>query len=99
MIRESSQNAYICLQERGEINRQELIIIRALIQSGEKDLTRKQLARLTNLETSSVSGRVNRLVSNGYLVETNPRKCPISGMTVTPVALVDRQPTQLKMAV
>lgn len=47
-----------------------------------KVYTRKQIARLTGLETSCVAGRVNELLEMEQVALTGSVKCPISNRTV-----------------
>jgi DNA-binding MarR family transcriptional regulator len=50
--------------------------------------TRRELAECLELETSSVSGRVNQLVKDGDLIElTEKRKCSITGITAIALSL------------
>ena len=44
--------------------------------------TRKQIARLTGLETSCVAGRVNELIETDQISLTGSVKCPITNRTV-----------------
>lgn len=53
--------------------------------------SRRELARMTGLETSAVAGRVNELVASGELVTCGAIKCPITGRQVEGVRLADQQ--------
>ena len=44
--------------------------------------TRRELSRLTNLETSSIAGRVNELIEAGFIDVIDKVKCPITNKTV-----------------
>ncbi len=47
-------------------------------------MTRRQIASFLHMETSSVSGRVNELMSNKKLIELDElRQCPETGRRVT----------------
>ena len=50
----------------------------------EKDTlyTRRELAKLTDMETSSISGRVNELINYGYLQVSNKIKCQFTNKLV-----------------
>lgn len=50
--------------------------------------TRKQIARLTGLETSCVAGRVNELLEMEQLSLTGSVKCPITNRTVQGVSKI-----------
>lgn len=47
--------------------------------------SRRELVEITQLELSSICGRVNELVAIGLLTEGAPRKCNITGRMVKPV--------------
>lgn len=53
--------------------------------------SRRQLAKMTGLETSSVAGRVNELIEDGQLIICGNIKCPHTGRTVEAVKLIDAQ--------
>jgi len=50
-----------------------------------KDLTLKEISRLTGIEINAVSGRVNSMKKQGLVTEQCKRPCRISGRTVTPI--------------
>jgi hypothetical protein len=50
-----------------------------------KDYSRRELAKLTGLELSSVCGRVNEMLGSGMLQENGSRKCQITGKTIHPI--------------
>ena len=52
---------------------------------GFKDYSRRELAKLTGLDLSSVCGRVNELLALGMLEELKTRKCSVTGKTIHPV--------------
>lgn len=53
--------------------------------------SRRQLAKLTGLETSSVAGRVNELIEQGQVVVCGTIKCPHTQRTVEAVKLAGEQ--------
>lgn len=53
-----------------------------------KEFSRLELSRAIDMRLSSVCGRVNELVSAGFLEPAPHRKCNVSGKTVSPVRLV-----------
>ena len=53
--------------------------------------SRRQLAKLTGLETSSVAGRINELIEQGQVVVTGTLVCPLSHRHVEAVKLADEQ--------
>lgn len=53
--------------------------------------SRRQLAKLTGLETSAVAGRCNELIDDGQLVVCGHIRCPLSGRQVEAVKLASNQ--------
>lgn len=53
--------------------------------------TRRQLARMTGMETSTIAGRVNELISMGQVVVCAKVKCPISNKSVESIKRADKQ--------
>ena len=53
--------------------------------------TRRQLAKATALETSTVAGRVNELIARGMLEVVGTIKCPITQRSVEAVKRTDVQ--------
>ena len=84
-IRDTSLKAYSHLVESGAAMRQEDLIM-LVVSKHFGDMTRREIGDVTGLAANAVSGRVNTLLHLGKLVETERRKCSISGRTVIPVA-------------
>ena len=57
--------------------------------SPEKIYTRKQIARLTGLETSCVAGRINELLEMQQVALYGVIKCPVSGRMVQGIKKVE----------
>lgn len=53
--------------------------------------SRRQISKLTGLETSTVAGRVNELIEDGQIIVCGTIRCPHSGRHVEAVKLVDAQ--------
>jgi hypothetical protein len=53
--------------------------------------SRRQLAKLTKMETSSVSGRVNELIQSGAIKVCGTIRCPITGRNVEGIKRADEQ--------
>jgi hypothetical protein len=53
--------------------------------------SRRQLAKMTGLETSAVAGRCNDLVADRVLVDCGKIKCPISGELVNGIKVAEAQ--------
>lgn len=94
-VAESSLVAYdgLKFQELCSIQRKVMSAIAELYIRGDSDggyVSRKQIARFTGLESSTVAGRVNELVAAGRLVEQEQlAPCPVTGRRVHMVALAN----------
>lgn len=73
----------------GARSNQEFVILMAM-EAGHT-YSRRQISRLTKLETSAVAGRVNELMAEGLIVSAGTMKCPITGRTVEAVKLAEKQ--------
>ena len=85
MNRITSRIAYKQLIEEGKSHTQKSCIVRLL--KHESPLSRREISKATNIELSSVSGRVNHLIKMGIVKETTMRKCMFSNKLVKPVQL------------
>jgi len=56
-----------------------------------KIYSRRQIAKLTHLETSTVAARCNKLIEIGQMVVFGTIKCPLSGKHVEAVKLASEQ--------
>jgi DNA-binding IclR family transcriptional regulator len=83
MIATTSVMAYKEHKAVGKVGAQCIHIFDAM--QFDKDYSRRELAKLTGLELSSVCGRVNEMLESGMLQENNSRKCQITGKTIHPV--------------
>ena len=78
-VRDSSCIAYASTAPARALIRARIVGL--LINEGE--MTRRQIAQQLGLETSSVAGRVNELLSTGAITESEDiRPCPITGVRV-----------------
>ena len=75
-----SQQAYQNIVASGKAGIQQNLILNHLIIHGSK--TRKQIAKEMNIETSTISARVNRLKNLNIVTDTKTIVCPISKKTV-----------------
>jgi predicted transcriptional regulator len=87
MNRITSRIAYKNIIEEGKSDSQQGYIVRLL--KHEFPLSRREIAKATNIEISAVSGRVNELINMGIVEETTMRKCMFSKRLVKPVQLVE----------
>ena len=92
-VRESSLMAYDTLKtaDLGRQEKQVLAGVALLIRTGQHTdgwVSRRQIARLTGLETSTVAARVHSLIAAHRLVESEDlTPCPVTGRNVHMVAL------------
>ena len=87
MNRITSRIAYKQLIEEGKSHTQKSCIVRLL--KHEYPLSRREISKATNIELSSVSGRVKELIELDILEEVTMRKCMFSKKLVNPVRLVE----------
>jgi hypothetical protein len=91
VIADTSVTAYHEHRDTGKLSRQANTILSQM--RSDTDYSRRELARHTGLELSSVCGRVNELLAIGLLEELASRRCSITGKTVHPVKLSSLQPS------
>jgi len=53
--------------------------------------SRRQLAQLTKIETSSIAGRVNELIESGEIEVAGKFRCPVTGRMVEAVKRTAKQ--------
>lgn len=92
-VRESSLMAYDTLKtaDLGRQQKQVLAGVALLIRTGQHTdgwVSRRQIATITGLETSTVAARTNSLIQARRLVESEDlTPCPVTGRNVHMVAL------------
>ena len=92
-VRESSLMAYDTLKtaDLGRQQKQVLAGVALLIRTGQHTdgwVSRRQIAQLTGLETSTVAARTNSLIAARRLVESEDlTPCPVTGRSVHKVGL------------
>lgn len=92
-VRESSLMAYDTLKtaDLGRQEKQVLAGVALLIRTGQHTdgwVSRRQIARITGLETSTVAARTNSLIAARRLAESEDlTPCPITGRNVHMVSL------------
>lgn len=79
-VQQTSIDAYHALKSSPKINAQEQKILNAMHINCV--YTRHEIAKLTDMETSTVSARVNALIKAGKILVTGTRKCSITRVTV-----------------
>ena len=85
-MRTTSRIAYKKLIESGKQDQQKQHIIKLLLT--ESPLSRREISKATNIEISSISGRVNELMKLGVLEEATMRRCMFSKKLIRPVKIV-----------
>jgi biotin operon repressor len=86
-VRDTSLSAYRELKDTGELGKQEQRIYQIILKSGEA-MSLQEIASTTGIGINAVSGRVNGLKKNGFLIESQKRTCKITGRTVRPVRIL-----------
>jgi predicted ArsR family transcriptional regulator len=85
-ITTTSALAYQRLKADGTHGVQWSRILRTL-RKRRKPMTRRELSVATGIEPGAVAGRVNQLVKDGLVQETEKRRCRISGRLAKVVEL------------
>jgi predicted transcriptional regulator len=70
--------------------------IAEVMKSGRK-FTRREISRITKMETSSVSARVNHMIFIGVIEVDGQMRCPITKKMVEAIKLVTEAPQQKEM--
>lgn len=79
----TSIEAYEEHKNSGKVGVQAMSIFNAM--DTGKDYSRRELARLTGIELSSVCGRVNEMLHLGLLTESEKRPCSVTHKQINPV--------------
>lgn len=82
-VAETSIRAYHEHRDTGKLGKQAQHILNSMY-FGES-YSRRELAKESGLELSSVCGRVNELLAVDLVREAPPRKCSITGKMIKPV--------------
>ena len=102
-IRETSNQAYSDLKSSGTQQTQAELLFDII--SGFRyhttnrtvGYTLQELKKLSGLDINAVSGRVNGLKKTGRVVELDKRKCGVTGRTVIPVGLPEKDCKQKEL--
>ena len=87
MVRNTSTLAYNDLKITGKEQTHKEHILRVLKDKNEP-MSRRELSAITGIEVSGIAGRVNSLIKENKVVETEARKCLISNKTINPVRVL-----------
>jgi len=83
-MKDTSINAFIELLQEGKINKQEKKVLDSIYST---PMTSRQIAAQTEIERSSVCGRINSLMDKHLVCEFDIIKCPVTGKQVHRYAL------------
>lgn len=86
-VTDTSADAYHALRRDGGLTRQQSRVMSVIVAG--RDYSLREIARLTDLDTSTVSGRVNELRAAGKLRLGVTRPCTLSCKTIHSVRLPD----------
>jgi DNA-binding MarR family transcriptional regulator len=93
-VRETSREVYQQMQELGRFGEQECKIMAFVRENCHLDFTRREISHYLDMETSTVSARVNALIKDGDIVERDSRReCSISKKNVHVIGLPLAQKT------
>ena len=84
-VAQTSIEAYKHHVESGAVSKQASYILQSMLP--DADYSRRELAKLTSLDLSSVCGRVNELIKIGLLTEGETRLCKVTNKKIHPVKL------------
>jgi hypothetical protein len=87
-VKDTSLDAYYDLKQLGQIQPQQFQIINVMRPG--KTYTRRMLARLSKLETSTASARINSMLDT-HIAVVGTMKDPLTGKTVEALALIDKK--------
>jgi len=91
-IRETSLDAHDIVQTSGKAGTQETMILNLMDDNRHLSFTRRELASALDMETSTMSARVNSLVQAGKVIELpHKRKCSVSGINAIALQLPAKQ--------
>lgn len=85
LVTDTSIHSYDALKAEGANKKLHAKIVEAMRDGAV--YTRRQIAGLTGIETSSVAGRVNELIADGFIQVLGKAKCPVTGRMVETIAL------------
>lgn len=83
-VRQTSMEAYLEVKEKTMTPQQKKVL--SVLSGDQPDYSRLEISYLSGIPINSVCGRVNELLKSGAIVETEPRKCSITGKTILPVS-------------
>jgi hypothetical protein len=92
-VKKSSIECFHAHQDK--FGAQERIILEYIRNNPGK--TRREISKATDIETSSVAGRVNKLLTDKELHELPRRKCSISGVSSHTLMIKPTVPEQEKL--
>jgi hypothetical protein len=94
-VKETSIDCYYSHQ--AQYDAQSAIIVDYIAKHPHPAPTRREIAKATGIETSSVSARVNKLLTDKVLHELPRRKCSISGIKAHTLMITPAKPEQTQL--
>lgn len=80
MVRDTSLNAYIELNNTDKLSQYQRKVYKVISQHG--NVTDKEISEITRMQINNVTGRRNELLKLGMIEDNGKRKCKITGRTV-----------------
>lgn len=87
-VKETSIDAYDDLRHTIKLGNMQQQVLKVM--KPKTIYTRRELSSITNLETSTIAGRVNELIEAGYINVVDKIKCPITNKTVEALSLAEK---------
>jgi len=87
-MRGTSRAAYANIKHSGVIEHQTALILKH-VKVSKYPITRREIAKSLNMETSTASARVNELIKRNQLTEDEKRICSVSLKRVNTVKAVN----------
>jgi len=84
-VQETQQDAFHSLTVKDLTDKQKMVI--NAFEAGARQLTREDIAAITNMKLSSVCGRVRELLDANRLVVVGKRECPATSSSQQLLAL------------
>jgi predicted transcriptional regulator len=97
MVALTSREAYEGLKQSGKEGTQRGQILSCVLLFRSAGITRRGISGMTGLELGAVAGRVNDMVTDGWLRESGPIKCDVTGKWVGVVFPAERYSDQKEL--
>jgi hypothetical protein len=91
MVAPTSIENYHLHKDLGRLGSQARAVMDFIFANPGKDFSRVEISEHLQMRLSSVCGRVNELLDDGFLKPAQSRKCSITGKTICPITLQTKQ--------